>query len=61
MEYPGGLKPPMTMHRIVLFGLLAELKLPDVADKSVGRHAPAVWITRRGDATPVQATGGWLD
>ena len=38
----------------------AELKLPGVADNSVGRHALAVWVTRRGDATPLQATGGWL-
>jgi len=27
----------------------------------VGRHALAVWVTRRGSHVPVQATGGWLD
>jgi len=39
----------------------AELKLPATADKSVTRRALAVWITRRGEPTPVQATGGWVD
>lgn len=39
----------------------AELKLPRADDKDVTRHALAVWITRRGESTPVQATGGWLD
>jgi hypothetical protein len=39
----------------------AELKLPRSADKGVTRHALAVWITRRGDPIPVQATGGWVD
>lgn len=39
----------------------AELKLPRGDDKGVTRHAVAVWITRRGSPTAVQATGGWVD
>jgi len=39
----------------------AELKLPRADDQGVTRHALAVWITRRGDPKPVQATGGWVD
>lgn len=35
------------------------LAVPKVA--GVPRHALAVWITRRGSLTPVQATGGWLE
>jgi len=34
------------------------LAIPSVA--GVPRHALAVWVTRRGSLTPVQATGGWL-
>ena len=39
----------------------AELNLPKPAVAGVTRHALAVWITRRGELTPLQATGGWLD
>ena len=35
------------------------LKIP--ATTGVPRHAIAVWITRRGELSPVQALGGWLD
>jgi hypothetical protein len=35
------------------------LAVPAVA--GVGRHALAVWVTRQGDLTPLQATGGWID
>jgi len=35
------------------------LAVPKVA--GVPRHALAVWVTRRGELTPLQATGGWLD
>jgi hypothetical protein len=35
------------------------LRVPAVAD--VPHHALAVWVTRTGELTPVQATGGWLD
>lgn len=39
----------------------AELLLPVPATAGVTRHALAVWVTRRGEQAPVQATGGWLD
>lgn len=35
------------------------LTMPKVT--GVTRHALAVWVTRRGELTPRQATGGWLD
>ena len=35
------------------------LAVPKVS--GVARHALAVWVTRRGEMTPRQATGGWLD
>jgi len=38
-----------------------EIKLPQPVVTGVTRHALAVWVTRRGDLAPVQATGGWLD
>jgi len=38
-----------------------EIALPAPKVTGVTRHALAVWITRQGDLTPVQATGGWLD
>jgi len=41
-------------------GMVA-LNLPLSQGKDVGRHALAVWVTRRGELMPVQATGGWLD
>ena len=34
------------------------LPVPRVA--GVARHALAVWVTRRGELAPLQATGGWL-
>jgi hypothetical protein len=39
----------------------AELVAPVPATKGIPRHALAVWITRAGDLSPVQATGGWID
>lgn len=39
----------------------AELALPRTAVAGVTRRALAVWVTRRGDPTPRQATGGWVD
>ena len=39
----------------------AEFNLPRSTDKSVARQGIAVWITRRGELVPLQATGGWLD
>ena len=38
-----------------------ELKLPRSEMAGVGRQALAVWITRPGELTPLQATGGWLE
>jgi hypothetical protein len=35
------------------------LAMPKVS--GVARHALAVWVTRRGEMTPLQAAGGWLD
>lgn len=35
------------------------ITVPEVA--GVRRHALAVWVTRRGELAPLQATGGWLD
>jgi hypothetical protein len=39
----------------------AELNVPMTAGAGVACWPPAVWITRRGKLTPLQATGGWLD
>ena len=38
-----------------------DLPLPVPTVAGVPRHALAVWVTRRGDLTPLQATGGWLE
>ena len=39
----------------------AEVMLPSAKRDGVTRAALAVWVTRRGELTPLQATGGWLD
>ena len=39
----------------------ADVQLPKPAGEGVGRRALAVWVTRRGELAPVQATGGWLE
>ncbi len=39
----------------------AALPLAVPPTTGVPRHALAVWVTRRGELTPLQATGGWLD
>ncbi len=39
----------------------AVLTLPPADAPGVTRHALAVWVTRRGELVPRQATGGWLD
>lgn len=39
----------------------AQAMLPSRAHDGVPRVALAVWVTRRGELTPLQATGGWLD
>ncbi len=38
-----------------------DLSLPVPKVTGVARHALAVWVTRPGELTPLQATGGWLD
>lgn len=45
---------------------LAAPKIPGLtgeasAKSGVTRHALAVWVTRRGELAPLQATGGWLE
>ena len=39
----------------------AEIALERPKAAGVSRQALAVWITRRGELTPLQATGGWLE
>jgi hypothetical protein len=39
----------------------AQVMLPAAVRDGVTRTALAVWVTRRGELTPLQATGGWLD
>ncbi len=39
----------------------AKVMLPVASRESGARTALAVWVTRRGELTPLQATGGWLD
>jgi hypothetical protein len=38
----------------------AEVPMPTPIVGDAKRRALAVWIVRRGDMTPIQATGGWL-
>ena len=38
----------------------AEMTLPDPPRIAGARRALAVWVTRRGELTPVQSTGTWL-
>ena len=38
----------------------ADVALPTPKIAGVTRHALAVWVTRRGELAPLQATGGWL-
>jgi len=39
----------------------AEVTLPSPAREGVARTSLAVWVTRRGELTPLQAAGGWLN
>jgi hypothetical protein len=42
-------------------GMAATLRLHRAPEApAAGRHALACWVTRRGDLTPIQATGGYL-
>lgn len=40
---------------------IATLKLSVDAAPITPRRALAIWVTQRGDITPIQATGGWLE
>ncbi|MBI2813528.1 MAG: DUF1223 domain-containing protein [Opitutae bacterium] len=51
----------LTLRTAQLEAGTADVMLPSAARYGVPRTALAVWITRRGDPTPLQATGGWLD
>ena len=39
----------------------ATLTFPLAPRRDIPRRALAVWVTRRGELAPLQATGGWLD
>ena len=39
----------------------AEIALKRPRIDGVPRQALAVWVTRRGEQVPLQATGGWLE
>ncbi|MBS0630569.1 MAG: DUF1223 domain-containing protein [Verrucomicrobia bacterium] len=47
--------------RLAQAALGAELPLAVPPITGVPHHALAVWITRTGELTPLQAAGGWLD
>lgn len=51
----------LDMHAAPFVDGKTVLQLPRSPDRTVSRQAIAVWVTRRGDLAPVQATGGWLD
>jgi hypothetical protein len=51
----------LTLRSAPLHAGAAELSLPLPKVAGVNRHALAVWVTRRGEIAPLQATGGWLD
>ena len=39
---------------------MAEMTLPNTPLETGARRGLAVWVTRGGELTPLQATGGWL-
>lgn len=51
----------LALKTVPLSGGSVELNLPRSEMAGVGRQALAVWITRPGELTPLQATGGWLE
>ena len=51
----------LELKSMALDGGFAELKLAQPVVTGVSRRAIAVWITRRGELAPLQATGGWLE
>ncbi|MBI5768290.1 MAG: DUF1223 domain-containing protein [Verrucomicrobia bacterium] len=53
-------------HEFVALALVhgapgAAIALPKKTIAGVTRHALAVWVTKRGELTPLQATGGWVN
>jgi hypothetical protein len=51
----------LALKTVPLAAGTAEFSLPVPTGTGAVRHALAVWVTRRGELTPLQATGGWLD
>jgi hypothetical protein len=51
----------LTLKKTRLQSGAAEIELPVSRDAEIPRHALAVWLVRRGEFTPLQATGGWLN
>ena len=50
----------LAVHSARLVNGTAELRLLKSTEAGIPRQALAVWVTRHGDRTPLQATGGWL-
>jgi hypothetical protein len=51
----------LSLVKHVLVDGHSEFPLSAVTQPGVTRRALAVWVTRRGELEPVQATGGWVD
>jgi hypothetical protein len=51
----------LTLKTAALVNGTVELKLPRSSVAGITRWSLAVWVARRGELTPLQATGGWLD
>lgn len=51
----------LTLARHGLAQGRAGFALPESTATGISRRSLAVWVTRRGSAVPLQATGGWLD
>lgn len=50
----------LSLQHAALTAGSAEMRLTPVKISGVPRRGLAVWVTRRGSLTPLQATGGWL-
>lgn len=51
----------LSLSRYALVQGRAGFDLPESTAAGISRRSLAVWVTRRGSAVPLQATGGWLD
>lgn len=49
------------MKRDALGAWSASVVLPPRSDIAAGRRALATWVTPRGQLTPIQAAGGWIE